>query len=378
MKKCNLLNRKKKNTWWLWLLIAFGVLALLALLFLIARRNYWLNWNESRIHYSWYWQYENTSTVCWLSPDVTFRKTNYGTNCDGFLYDELSRTKVDYHTPALRWVQPNYKDSLAIGAIEGRRGFFNRFTGEQVLPFDYTRAWFFSEGMAAVTDTADNLFFINKRGNRAIKQTYRYSPSLRYEGYLFRNGHCVMNDSADRIGMIGRDGQWIMQPTWDMIVWRDGYWELRRNDSIQLLDSTLRTIVPKMKATESRRYSTAGPQHGWNILVEIPNKPSQLYSPQGQLLSDKIFARVEPLLYRVDHQVDYPYDTCYSEQKPSACSMYINMAGERGLMNKNGHILTDAIYYDIKAVDNGLFRAQITFSPNNIYIMLDANGKEIK
>lgn len=368
----------KKISWWQWLLIIVGALLLLALLFHIGRKVYWHNWHKDHIPYGYYWQYENTTPFAWLSSEISFRKADACYHCDGFLYNERTQKKVDYYTPALRWVEFNFNDSLAVGAIAGRRAYFNRFTGEQVLPFDYTRAWLFSEGVAAVTDTADNLFFIKKSGDRAIEKTYRYSPSLRYEGYLFHNGHCVMNNTDGRIGIIGRDGEWAMQPTWEMIIWRNGYWELRRNDSIQLLDTTLRTIVPKMKAIESRRYSDAGPQQGWNILVEIPNKPSLLYSPQGRLLSDKVFAEVDPLLYRADHQVDYPFDTCYSEQKPSACSMYTNMAGERGLMDKNGHMLTDAIYYDIKAVDYGLFRAQITFHPNDTYIMLDAKGKEIK
>ena len=42
------------------------------------------------------------------------------------------------------------KDSLAVFARNGKRGYINRFTGEVVVPEIYTRAWIFSEGLAAV------------------------------------------------------------------------------------------------------------------------------------------------------------------------------------------------------------------------------------
>ena len=371
MKQKISLQRLRTLSWWKKVLVAIGAIVGIFLLIMAIRSIHHYCWQKNHPcddYYDCFFEYENTTPECWLSSNVTFRKSDY--NCDGFLYNERTHQIINSLIP-LRWVQTNNDDSLAIGAIAGRRGFFDRFTGEQVLPFDYTRAWFFSEGVAAVTDTLDNLFFIDKKGDRAINKTFRYSPSMRYEGYMFHGGYCIMNDSIGRKGIIDQKGEWALNPVWDMIVWRKGFWVLRRNDSIQLIDIALHTLVPKMKATESRLY------HDGNILVEIPNKPSRLYSMQGRLVSDKVFADVIPLLYRADHQVS-PFDTCYSELKPSACSMYINMAGECGLMDKNGHILTDAIYYDIKALDYGLFRAQVTFYPNDIYIMLGANGKEIR
>lgn len=360
-----------RRRWLLILVVSLAVIAvILVVAFFVVRHN-----RQNIPHHSSYLSYENTYPIHWLSENITLRRHSLGS--DSFLYNEKTRKRLS--PQPLHWVGTN-GDTLAVVAATGRRAFFNRFTGEQVLPFDYTRAWLFSEGVAAVTDTADNLFFINKKGERAIPQTYRYSPSMRYEGYQFHNGYCIMNQPSDggadgtpeRMGMIDREGGWCLPPVWDKIIWRQGYWELRRNDSILLIDTALRTILPKMRAIESRLYGDS------NILVEIPHRPLKLYTMQGRLLTEKVFAYVTPLLYRADHQVDYSNDTDYSELIPSACFMYTNMGGDCGLMDGHGRILTDALYREIKAVDRDLFCALLTYYPNNIYVLLGSDGKEIR
>lgn len=359
--------------WWHWLLVAAGCVAVAVVAFFVVRG---MRGGDQQ-PYSYYFEYENTYVSTRLSPDISFRKSEYCDNCDGYLYDEKTRSRVDPYMPALKWVMTDYEDSLAVGAIEGRRAFFDRFSGEQVTPFSYTRAWLYSEDVAAVTDSVDRLVFIDRRGHRAIRQVFSYSPAMRYEGYLFHRGYCIMNDAHERFGLIDHEGEWAVAAEWDRIVWRGRYWELRRNDSLELLDTMLRVLVPKMCATESRLYSDG------NIFVELPHKPSRIYSMDGRLVSDKVFFRVTPLLYRVDHQIESEVETedeeeILTEERPSACLMYTNMAMECGLMDKHGHILTDAVYHDIEAVDYGLFRAQVTSWPNAIYIMLGADGREIR
>lgn len=64
------------------------------------------------------------------------------------LYD-TDKKKVLYKD--IEWVATSGdKDSLAVLARNDRRGYINRFTGELVIPEIYTRAWVFSEGLAAV------------------------------------------------------------------------------------------------------------------------------------------------------------------------------------------------------------------------------------
>lgn len=369
--------KKKNYSWWQWLLIIAGVMLLLALILFIGRKMYWQGKYKDRVPYSYYWQYENTTPYAWLSSEITFRKADACDRCDGFLYNERTRKKVDYRTPALRWVEFSLDDSLAVGAIAGRRAYFNRFTGEQVLPFDYTRAWFFSEGVAAVTDTSDNLFFINPKGERVIGRFFRYSPAMRYEGYLFHSGNCIMTDSLGHYGLIDKNGDWSVEPQWTSIFWRDRYWELHDGERMTLLDSALRTLMPLRKASESRfMRHHVGESF---ILVEIPGKPSLSYSLDGKLQSDKVFERVEKLLYTLDGS-----DLSDEEEEDdprvfeSNCLMYSNRAGMCGLLSRQGAVLTDAVYYDIEAVGKNLFRARLDYSGYGSFVLLNEKGREIQ
>ena len=311
--------------------------------------------------------YENTVSVQRLSENISLRVNEGCWNCDKFIFNQNTH-RIANRTP-LKWVMCN-SDSLAVAATEGRRGYINRFSGEIVLPFEYTRAWLFSEGLAAVTDTANRLFFIHTDGSRAIDTSFIYDPAMRYEGYIFHGGHCIMTEGG-RYGLIDREAKWCIDPKYDQICWRDQYWEVRQDDELMLLDTSLNVLVPMQKASESRVYDEAGyGYNGWHILVEVPNKPSKLYTPNGKLLTDRLYRMVEPLRYGTDEDGD--------GGKPSACMYYSNLSGQRGLISKDGQQLTDAIYSDIEALDYGLFRATITDYPNTHYVLLDAVGREIR
>lgn len=357
---------------WQRILIVVGVLLLAALLLMLGRRIYWHNWHKKNPLYNPY-TIENTYAECWLSDNISFRKPDGCYNCDGFLYD--SEWKVDYYTPALRWIQWSPDDSLAVGAISGRRGYFDRYTGEQVLPFDYTRAWLFSEGVAAVTDTNDNLFFIDKRGNRIIDKGYRYTPAMRYEGYRFHCGNCIMVDSTGHYGLINHTGVWSVEPQWTTIYWRDRYWEMHKGDMLALYDSTLRLIVPLTRATEScliERHNLVD-----NILVEIPGKASRMYSMDGRLLFERVFESVEKILYSCEdfsNEVESSNEDVITQQMESNCLLYRNRAGMCGLLDKQGNVLTDAIYYTIEAINKQLFRARLDCY---VVVLLDDKGKVI-
>ncbi|MBQ8695615.1 MAG: WG repeat-containing protein, partial [Bacteroidaceae bacterium] len=55
-------------------------------------------------------------------------------------------------TPKIDWVRYG-SDSIAVYALNGKRGFLNRYTGEIIIDAEknrYSKAWVFSEGVAAV------------------------------------------------------------------------------------------------------------------------------------------------------------------------------------------------------------------------------------
>ena len=82
-----------------------------------------------------------------------------------------------------------YTDSLVIYSKNYRRGYFNRFTGEAVIPEQYTHAWIFSEGLAAVVKE-DKVGFIDRRGEVVIDFQYPYlKDNDRRVDFVFHEGY---------------------------------------------------------------------------------------------------------------------------------------------------------------------------------------------
>ena len=74
-----------------------------------------------------------------------------------------------YTTEKIKWLsETSENDSLAVYAIHGRRGYINTNTGEIVIKAEenaYTKAWVFSEGLAAVMKNG-KVGFINKENKK--------------------------------------------------------------------------------------------------------------------------------------------------------------------------------------------------------------------
>ncbi|MCR4848098.1 MAG: WG repeat-containing protein, partial [Bacteroidales bacterium] len=66
-------------------------------------------------------------------------------------------------------------DSLSVfcSSTKGKRGYFNRFTGEVAVPAQYEKAWIFSEGMACVLDKG-MLHFIDHKGQPLMGKEFPY------------------------------------------------------------------------------------------------------------------------------------------------------------------------------------------------------------
>ena len=58
--------------------------------------------------------------------------------------------KVTIKDIKLDWQQASRNDSLAVFCSEHKRGYYNVYTGEIVVPAQYSRAWVFSDVLAGV------------------------------------------------------------------------------------------------------------------------------------------------------------------------------------------------------------------------------------
>ena len=89
----------------------------------------------------------------------------------------------------INWiVKSSDGDSLACFSSgydrERKRGYFNVFTGEPVIPAQYDKAWIFSDGLACVYEKG-MLHFIDHEGKTAIDKEFPYG--IRNDDYCFHD-----------------------------------------------------------------------------------------------------------------------------------------------------------------------------------------------
>jgi len=123
--------------------------------------------------------------------------------------------KVTIKDIDLEWSTPSPYDSLAVFCSRGKRGYYNVYTGEIVVPAQYRRAWVFRDGLAAVQKNG-NIGFINHRGEAVIDFLFPYYGNP-LSSFVFEDGHCVVADTLGKCGVIGVDGQWLIRPEYDYV-----------------------------------------------------------------------------------------------------------------------------------------------------------------
>ena len=127
--------------------------------------------------------------------------------------DEYTTGKIDW----LSGAQEN--DSLAVYALHGKRGYINVNTGQIVIDAEannYSKAWVFSEGLAAVVKDG-KVGFINAQNELVIPFLFDYSDECRmYDfAFLFHNGYCIMTNARGDLALLTRveTGLWNPRTT---------------------------------------------------------------------------------------------------------------------------------------------------------------------
>lgn len=179
------------------------------------------------------------------------------------------------------------RDSLAVFSKNGKRGFINRFTGEVVIPPRYSRAWVFSEGLAAVEENG-MLRFIDHAGRVVIdrKLTVRFSSP----GYAFKNGYCIVQDPVSgKSGLIDRSGNWALEPRYDRILNVRGYWKVVSEKRYGLYSAGLEQLFPAENTSIEIYRSSIEVRHADHI--------ARQYDLQGNLLNPFMVDQVESMMY---------------------------------------------------------------------------------
>lgn len=257
-----------------------------------------------------------------------------------------------------------HPDTLVVFSKKQRRGYFDRYTGDIIIPEQYTHAWIFSEDVAAVVAN-DKVGFINRKGKTVIDFRFPYmKDNKKNVNFVFHDGYCSMYDETGKCGLINKKGEWVLDPQYDKIhtpvykkriFVKDGKWGV--------LDDSLRVAIPA-------EYTYIELMEDYAI-VERPDEIRQQIAYTGEVLN--------PLLYYVVHRLDYSTGTYREDGSEVLASsgIYSYRIGNKfGLMDMNGKIITLPLYYNIDVVGKNLFNCTL----GDLYsdVLLNEKGEMIK
>lgn len=255
----------------------------------------------------------------------------------------------------IRWIaKPLGADSLVCYHDGKKRGYFNKFTGKPVIEPKYNHAWIFSDGLAAVEDDG-RIKFIDATGKVVIDPKISYIRGM--DGYVFHNGLCVIHNSRqDRLGLIDKQGKWVLQPEYLSIYPSGKFWIVDNGEGVSVLDSTQNTIIP---FTEGQVRI-----HDEYISVTLGDHIMRRYNHGGELIDDFLVNDVSYMTYESDElryttTKSYEEGTLISEtedaeplpvEKMAKCRRYEAECGWYGLMTADGKVITPPSYSEIKAI----------------------------
>lgn len=241
--------------------------------------------------------------------------------------------KITIKDIKLDWTASSRNDSLAVFCSEGKRGYYNMYTGEIAVPAQYRRAWVFSEGLAGVQRNG-KIGFINRKGDVVIDYQYPYHGNSLSE-FVFNDGHCVVADTTGKCGVINRTGEWLIGPEYDYVKTYKEY-----------------AIVTKAGVTKQLSYD-------------------------GKVLNSFVLETVKELTYEAKERYENRDGELEYVKYTVDTGLFAYCVGGRyGLMDANCHRLTEPLYRSITAVNKNMFRA--TLLDYYSEVILNAKGEVMK
>lgn len=241
--------------------------------------------------------------------------------------------KITIKDIKLDWTASSRNDSLAVFCSEGKRGYYNMYTGEIAVPAQYRRAWVFSEGLAGVQRNG-KIGFINRKGDVVIDYQYPYHGNSLSE-FVFNDGHCVVADTTGKCGVINRTGEWLIGPEYDYVKTYKEY-----------------AIVTKAGVTKQLSYD-------------------------GKVLNSFVLETVKELTYEAKERYENREGELEYVKYTVDTGLFAYCVGGRyGLMDANCHRLTEPLYRSITAVNKNMFRA--TLLDYYSEVILNAKGEVMK
>lgn len=292
----------------------------------------------------------------YVSPYVIFH--------DGYPGYLFNTTQGHRTLTGIQWTcNSSDGDSLSVYCTsdEHQRGYFNRFTGEVAVPAQYQKAWIFSEGVACVYDEGV-LHFIDHKGQTLMGKEFPYTE--RIDDYCFHNGLCSMLGDGNRIGLIDKEGNWVVDPIYyEMAYDEKGFWYTRdREWNYGLLDAQGQVLLPIEYDYIDIRHEDSC------IFVRHLNHLNQVLDFNCNVINPCDYAEVEIMQYNTEKYDEYGG----LESAVANCRRYRTAEGYYGLMDKNGNVITPPFYSYIDAIGSDRFHC----TGANGSVILDGKGQE--
>lgn len=250
-----------------------------------------------------------------------------------------------------------YEDTLVIFSKDRKRGYFNRFTGEAIIPAQYTHAWIFSEGLAAVV-LDGKVGFINHQGKTVIDFRFSYfKDNARSVAFVFRNGYSSMYDASGKCGVINKRGEWVLTPSYDCIhTPQHGKRIFEVGKLCGVLDDSLHVLLPaEYKSIQLLdTYMIADKSDGSQVQIGY----------DGKILNENIYTNVAVLEY---DSYENTKDGEGTIKRPTGLYSY-SVYNTYGLMEQDGKPITPVLYDNITAISKDLFLCVLKDSYSSVVI----------
>lgn len=309
-----------------------------------------------------------------LGNNIYYHNINDGR---GYVFNSQTEKKVIRH---IAWIVKSEEDSLACFSDGKKRGYFNKKTGEVVIPAKYDHAWVFSEGLASV-DENGSIKFINSKGNVMIDNVMKYVPGM--DGLAFHNGYCVVDkESPELCSLIDMSGKLVLPQEYSSITPSNDYqlWIVSKGDEQAVFDKDLKMIIPLTKA-----YIETDDNY---ISMSMPNHTIRKYDLQGKYIDDCYVTCIRTLEYMKDEIVyrnkttdnseeyieDYS-EECYHPKATARLRAYVAGHCYEGLMTADGHRVTMPIYQDIEAIGPDTYLCTVS---NGDKVIVNGKGEIVK
>ena len=277
----------------------------------------------------------------------------------GYVFNSLTGEKLLRHVV---WIAKSEDDSLVCYNDGEKRGYFNRNTGQVVIPAKYGHAWVFSEGLASVEEDGC-IKFIDGTGKTVIDNVMPYVPGM--NGLIFHRGYCVVDkESPDLCSLIDKSGKSVLPEEYTSIIPSDDckLWIVSKGDEQAVFDKDLKMIIPLTKT-----YIETDDNY---ISMTMPDHSIRKYDLNGNLIHDFYIVLVRTLEYKKDEIVED------SHLKATArLRAYVAGGGYEGLMTSDGHRVTLPIYRNIEAIGSDRYFCSVS---NGDKVIVNGKGEIVK